>query len=471
MRHRILLILALLCLASPALAVSNCPRSLANLKAALDWGGTGLTLDVFEQWLNALPYPSATSERVSKAAIQELLRTQKAMAGAELYEWEIARAINAGLKERTPHDRIEPFHSEPPVRQSTRMGLGLEVALVDGSIVVERTIEGSSAARNSLKLGDQIEQFGKWVVSVHGAQRVYRELTVREHSENANIRLNVRRGGNLLSFEMKPSIYSLPQNVHTSTIPIENVSVGVMTLREFASPSVESDVARGLDFLCKSQVDGIILDLRGNTGGRVDAVVKIAGYFLGKQKLVIETKPLAPDAQTIPHDTDSLARVHAPILVLVDYGTASAAEILAGVLQHYQMAYIVGTPSFGKGSIQTHDSPEGKAFAGLPVILYTTTSLYYLPNGKTPQRVGLLPDIEMHQPFLTRAHCIVREYALPNSLAAASSPNLVLRPDPLRDWLCAASTHSRVALPNGDFQKEVALSLLLDWIELRSHSE
>lgn len=470
MKPYILHLLALFCLAAaPCLAQPDCARAVAaaNFEVGGDWEGTGLTVDVFEKWLDALPKASPTSERVAQAAASHLWSFSGQPGRTTVNEWEIAQAINAGLKERTPHDRIEPDKTGPVVVPESRVGLGIQYSYHHDSIFIEQVIEDSVSGQHGLKMGDQIEQFGEWTVTEHGTRKVAMQITLKQHDESEPIKLVVRRAGQLLEFELRPSPFSIPQTVEVQTIALAQSTVGIMTLRDFHCVSVERDVARGLDFFRKSKIDGMILDLRGNPGGRVDVVKKVAGYFLGKKRLIISEEPVVPGVRPVHHFTDAQSRLQVPMLILVDFESASAAEVLAGVLQHYQLAYLVGTPTYGKGSVQSPCSDEANVFAGLPVTLYATSSMYYLPCGRTPQRRGLLPDFEVHQPFPTRSQFAVREQQLPNALASAHTWDVGLQPDPLREWLRNSPRTPRVLLPDGDFQKETALKILLEWIALK----
>jgi|GEM_PF-4103030 len=471
MKPCILHILALLCLAAaPSSASPICARAIAaaTFQVGGDWEGSGLTMEVFEKWLEALPESSATSDRIARVATQYLEEIQGGADRTDVTEWEIAHAINAGLKERTPHDRIEPQQTERARPPQSRVGLGIEYSFHRDAIYIERVALDSESARHGLHLGDQIQQFDGWHVSENGPRTVAMKIALKQFNENEPVKLVVRRGHQHLSFDMKPSPFEPLQSVGVHTVQMKKSLAGVMTLRDFHCVSVERDVARGLDTFRKSNIDGLILDLRGNPGGLVDVVKKVAGYFLGKKKLVIAEEPLSAGVRPAYHFTDSQSRLQVPMLILVDSASASAAEVLAGVLQHYQVAYLVGAPTYGKGSVQSSCSAEGLAFAGLPVTLYATSALYYLPCGRTPQRRGLLPDFEVHQPFPTRSQFVVREQELPNSLAADYTWDFNLPPDPLREWLRNSPRTPQLRLPDGDFQKETALKILSEWIALKN---
>jgi C-terminal peptidase prc len=461
MKRWILHSLALLSLwAAPGSASSVCADAVAAapFRVGGDWEETGLSREIFEKWLQALP-KSPVGERVAQVALDHLTGWS---------EWEIAQAINAGLKERTPHDRLERVATEKRSdTPQTRIGIGIEYTFYRNSIVIERVVENSPSAHKGLMLGDQIEQFEEWAVSEHGVRKVAMQIAVSDYRENRPVKVVVRRGQQLLNFELTPSRYEPHPDVRVSMLQMGRDLVGVITLRNFNCPSVERSVARGLDAFRKAKADGLILDLRGNPGGRLDVAKKLAGYFVGKKKLIISEDPLIAGARPADHITDAQSRIQVPMLILVDYASASAAEVLAGVLQYYQVAYLVGTPTYGKGSIQSSDTPESIVFKGLPVTLYATSALYYLPCGRTPQHRGLLPDFEVQQPFFTRAQFLPREQELRNSVAVASSWDPGLAPDPLRDWLRNSPRTPRMQLPDGDIQKEVALKILSEWIALK----
>jgi C-terminal peptidase prc len=465
MKTRLFHCLVLLCLALPAWAAKPCADMVASRHFQAKWEGTGLTRAVFEQWLKKLP-PSATSDRMTRAARLELLRLTSL--GADPAEWEIAAAINAGLKQRTPHDRLEPHSPTSGEERLTRVGIGVEYSLIDGAITLQKIWEGSPASAHGLRMGDQIEQVDQWSVTQDDARRVLFRLSSAQMRRNNTVHLTIRRNGRRLQFSIRPASITAPASVETKVERFGRYLVGMMALSDFSSEYAEQGVAKGLDSFHRQKIQGMILDLRGNLGGRLDVVTKIAGYFLGKKRLLVDEEPLTAEFRHFAHVTHSRERIQAPMMVLVDSSSASAAEVLAGALQHYGLAYLVGTPSYGKGTVQSSESPEALAFNGLPVRIYTTRSLYFLPNGTTPQLTGLVPDFEVHQPFPTPS--FLREHELPFAVKPPATWHPGLDTDPLRDWLRASRLNSTIALPDGDFQKETALQLLMEWMALRGET-
>jgi carboxyl-terminal processing protease len=147
------------------------------------------------------------------------------------------------------------------------------------------------------------------------------------------------------------------------------------------------DVRRGVEEK-NEDLKGLVLDLRNNPGGLLDQAVSVADLFLSQGKLVF-TKGKVKQAKMDFHAKDEKSDIKVPMVVLVNAGTASASEIVAGAIQDHQRGLIVGVPSFGKGSVQTViPLPDG---AGIKL----TTAKYYTPKGRSIQAEGIKPDINL----------------------------------------------------------------------------
>ncbi|MGB9736317.1 MAG: S41 family peptidase, partial [bacterium] len=157
--------------------------------------------------------------------------------------------------------------------------------------------------------------------------------------------------------------------------------------------TTNNELQKALDEIHKktnNDIKGVILDLRNNPGGLLNQAVDVASHFI-KSGLIVYTKGRLPDQQMKFLATGKNVEPDYPMVVLINGGTASASEIVAGALQDHKRAIIVGTPSFGKGSVQTIiPLDDGSA-------LRLTTALYYTPNGKSIQAEGIQPNIIMHE--------------------------------------------------------------------------
>lgn len=268
-------------------------------------------------------------------------------------------------------------------------GLGLEVTLSDGFIQVISPIDNTPAAKAGVKSGDLIIRIDdtpvkgislkKSVELMRGERGTPVLLTIIREGETAPLQIKVRR-----DFINVESV--------RSRLLAENF--GYIRISQFQDKTGK-DLQKALQTLVKDNtrpLQGLVMDLRNNPGGIFEAAVDVADTFLdaqklGDKKLIVYTEGRLPGSEmkAYAHNGDKLQG--APIIVLINGGSASASEIVAGALQDYKRALIVGTQSFGKGSVQTI-FPLDKDY-GLKI----TTALYYTPLGRSIQARGIVPDI------------------------------------------------------------------------------
>jgi len=201
----------------------------------------------------------------------------------------------------------------------------------------------------------------------------------------------------------------------------------------------------------QGDLKGLVLDLRNNPGGILSEAVSVADTFLEKG-MIVYTKGRVNDAQLEFQATPPDVMKGAPMVVMINGGSASASEIVAGALQDHKRALIVGTKSFGKGSVQTiFPMTSGAA-------LKLTTALYYTPSGRSIQAEGIVPDVTLRPMKIAAADEgeTVKESDLTGHLKnSAASKKLVLPPDITGD-----KPDSMENLPNTDYQLYEALNLL-----------
>jgi carboxyl-terminal processing protease len=140
----------------------------------------------------------------------------------------------------------------------------------------------------------------------------------------------------------------------------------------------------------EKNLKGLVLDLRNNPGGLLDQAIKVSDTFLAKDQMIVSIKGRNSESKEYKDEADETLIAHLPIVVLINDGSASASEIVAGALQDHRRAVVMGVKSFGKGSVQTVIPLEKNHGA-----LRLTTSLYYTPSGKSIQASGIQPDIEV----------------------------------------------------------------------------
>ncbi|APZ41744.1 S41 family peptidase [Acidihalobacter ferrooxydans] len=262
-------------------------------------------------------------------------------------------------------------------------GLGIVVAADKGFIKVISPIDGTPAQRAGIKAGDIIIRINGTSVRDMGLDQAVQMMRGKPGS---TVKLEIARPGTAkpLNFTLKREIIKVDSVKSRMLEP----GFGYVRISSFQS-NTTADLQRALrtlDAQNKAPLKGLVLDLRNNPGGLLNAAVGVSNTFLNKG-LIVYTKGRIADADRRFKATAGDLLHGAPIVVLVNGGTASAAEIVSGALQDNHRAIIVGTRTFGKGSVQTI-LPLSRDTA-----LKITTALYYTPDGRSIQAKGIEPNI------------------------------------------------------------------------------
>src|SRR5438093_8285974 len=332
----------------------------------------------------------------------------------------ITEAINGMLTGLDPHSAYldqEAFRELQVGTQGQFGGLGIEVGMEDGFVKVISPIEDTPAFKAGVKPGDLIIKLDDTPVKSMTLNDAVKRMRGKP---NTQITLTITRKG-----ETVPIIVTLTRAIiKVQSVKSKMIEPGYAWLRvsQFQEATAENMV-KHLDGLFKQgQVKGLILDLRGDPGGLLHGVVAISSAFLPQKSLVVSTDGRAEDARkkfyASPDDyarrgddvLKSLPQAvkSVPMVVLVNGGSASASEIVAGALQNHKRAKVTGTQSFGKGSVQTI-MPLGNNTA-----IKLTTARYYTPGGRSIQALGITPDIIVEDPSDTATR--VREADLQRHL-------------------------------------------------------
>ncbi|GGE03414.1 peptidase S41 [Tsuneonella deserti] len=269
-------------------------------------------------------------------------------------------------------------------------GLGLSVVLDDGAVKVVSPFKGSPADKMGIKAGDYITHLDGQLV--YGGELDDAVAKMRGPA-GSSIRLTIFRPGRDEPFDVTVTRGVI--DLEPVTHKLEAGNVGYISVNEF-SRDVGSDVFAAWQALKREaagRMNGLVLDLRQNPGGSLDEAVALSDLFLDKGQIVSQRgrakgESLVYDAESV-FKGDMAAGV--PVVVLIDAGSASASEIVAGALQDHRRAVIMGERSFGKGSVQTL-LPLGETAA-----LKLTTARYYTPSGHSVQEGGIDPDIQVPQ--------------------------------------------------------------------------
>jgi len=260
-------------------------------------------------------------------------------------------------------------------------GIGIEVDRSDERIWVITPIAGSPAARSGIRSGDEIIAVDGQAIDADSLQEAIERL--RGHA-GSKVRLTIRRDDKAIDYEMRRQVIRVA-SVHKEFL---GPSYGYVRINQF-SENTARELSRAVDELQDANggmLEGLVLDLRNNPGGVLDAAVEVSDLFLDSGVIVTADGRTADARFTrSAHRGDILDG--AEMVVLVNKGSASASEIVAGALQDQARAVIVGTSTFGKGLVQTVlPLSQGRA-------IKLTTSRYYTPSGDSIHEIGITPDI------------------------------------------------------------------------------
>src|SRR5450755_51419 len=266
-------------------------------------------------------------------------------------------------------------------------GVGIEVSLEDGQVVVITPLDGSPAADAGIRPGDVIATIDGVAVNANTLSDTIERMRGKEGTE---VKIGIMREGSAepLQFTLKRSRVQL----HSVKAELPESGYGYVRIAQFSDAT--GDELRGaLRELRKRNggpLKGLVLDMRNNPGGVLEAAVAVADEFLDGG-VIVSAKGRTPESNFEMKATPGDDLNGAPIVVLVNGGSASAAEIVAGALKDHHRAVLMGRTTFGKGSVQTVMPLSGDR------ALKLTTSLYYTPSGVSINHRGIAPDIELER--------------------------------------------------------------------------
>jgi carboxyl-terminal processing protease len=326
----------------------------------------------------------------------------------------IDKAIQGMVSGLDPHSAFlspDDFKELQIDTQGEFTGIGVSITLKDGFVTVISPIEGTPAYKAGIKAGDRIIKVnGKPTRDLREAVKLIRgpkgtEVTVTIAREESK----------------KPIDFKIIRDV----IPVESVKAvelkpgyGYVWVTNFRENTTE-DLVAALDKLesGKTPLKGLILDLRDDPGGLLDQAIEVSDLFLDKG-IILSIRGREEKNNQVFKATPNQTKRTYPIVVLINGGTASASEIVAGALQDQKRALIMGTTSFGKGSVQSVERlRDGYA-------IKLTIARYYTPSGRSIQAKGIVPDIIVKRQFITKENTsfanesMIREKDLKNHLEA-----------------------------------------------------
>jgi carboxyl-terminal processing protease len=297
----------------------------------------------------------------------------------------VSGAINGMLSSLDPHSAYltpELYKELQMDTQGRFGGLGIEITVRGGILTVVSPIEDTPAAKAGVKPGDQIfkieDEFTKDMTLVDAVKKM-------RGPRGTKITISIKREGvpELINFTL------VRDTIRVQSVRSRNLEegYGYIRLAQFQERS-DRDLQRSLEKMAaeKSGIKGVVLDLRNNPGGLLTQAVRIADLFLDSGMIVYTDGRIESQKQKYFAQKDG-SWMDFPMVVLVNGGSASASEIVAGALQDHKRAVVLGTKTFGKGSVQTILPLDDSS------ALRLTTARYFTPKGRSIQAAGIVPDI------------------------------------------------------------------------------
>ena len=304
----------------------------------------------------------------------------------------IEAAINGMLSSLDPHSSYLPPDDFADMRVQTRGsfgGLGIEVTQEDGFVKVVSPMDGTPAAEAGIKSGD-------FITAVNGESLMGLPLDEAVDKMRgpigSEVKVTIVREGEKKPFDVTLTRDTIKLTAVKGSHDDNTVILRISTFNDQTFPNLQSSIKEQVKELGgMDKVDGFILDLRNNPGGLLTQAIKVSDAFLDKGEIVSTRGRNPQDSERFNATPGDLADGK-PIVVLINGGSASASEIVTGALQDHHRAIVVGTKSFGKGSVQTVMPIQGEGAMRL------TTARYYTPSGRSIQNLGISPNVVVPQP-------------------------------------------------------------------------
>ncbi len=308
----------------------------------------------------------------------------------------IESAINGMLKSLDPHSSYMNQKTLQEMQVQTRGefgGLGIEVTMENGVIKVVSPIDDTPAWRAGVKSGDYVTHLdGEPIQGLTLAQAVKK----MRGPINSDIVLTIVRKGTEGAFDITITRDVIQIQSVRGRAEGDVIYLRVTSFTEKTDSGIRKQVNR-IKQEIDGKISGIILDLRNNPGGLLDQAVAVSDAFLDDGRIVSTRDRREDDGQLYMANPGDLADGK-PIIVLINGGSASASEIVAGALQDHKRGIVLGTKSFGKGSVQTIMPLGGRG------AIRMTTALYYTPSGNSIQAKGIVPDVEVEQSVVQKVN-------------------------------------------------------------------
>ena len=297
-------------------------------------------------------------------------------------------AINGVLQSLDPYSAYmnqEMFDSMETETKGAFGGLGIEVGMEAGVVKVISPIDDTPASRAGVKAGDYIVRIDN--VQVQG-KTLMEAVNLMRGPPGAPIEITIRRKGEKKAIVVK--IVREIIQVKSVTAKVIDENIGYFRLTAFNENSGKQLKSKIDEIKAENEIDKFILDLRNNPGGLLTQAIKISDFFLDDGEIVsTRGRNKRENRKWFAKKGDQINGK--PLIVLINYGSASASEIVAGALKDHKRAILIGENSYGKGSVQSIIPLKNQGAIRL------TISKYYLPSGKSISEVGVIPDFEVEE--------------------------------------------------------------------------
>jgi len=395
--------------------------------AVLADGGTDRSLKIF-----SMVYALIQNDYVDKIPAQPVLDSA-------------IRGMVASLDPHSEYMTPQEYHDLEINTQGRFGGVGIKITTSGTRIIVQAPIDDSPAFRAGIKSGDEIIRVDGQSTKVLGLGNAVRKMRGKP---GTHVVLTIFRKGvfSARDFDLTREVIK----IHTVKYRMLKDHIGYVLVREF-SENTARDLDGAMKKLAHLGMQALVIDLRNNPGGLLTSAVDVSSLFVPDHKVVVSMKGRRQSRSFYSHGGDEFP--HLPIVILVNTETASAAEIVSGALQDYHRSTILGTQTFGKGSVQTIlPLFDGSA-------LRLTTARYFTPSGRSIQDYGITPDIIVKEniPSGVRSIAVPREVDLKHHF---------LNPDGKehREQIPEANIQKHLVYPipkgQADNQLEYALRLL-----------
>lgn len=365
-------------------------------------------------------------------------------------------AIKGMLNSLDPHSGFMPPDAYKEMQVDTKGefgGLGIQIGIKDGALAVIAPIEDTPAFNAGIKAGDKIIKISNELtkdMSLHDA------VSKMRGPKGTSVVITIMREGwkETRDFTIVRDIIKV-KSVKAKVI---EGNIGYVKLNQFQERT-SSDLAASLADITKEQVTSLILDLRNNPGGLLNSAVEVSGQFLAPGKVVVFIKGRSGEKTEYRTESEGAAEPGGekikllktmPMIVLVNQGSASASEIVAGALKDWNRAVVLGVQTFGKGSVQSViPLSDGSG-------LRLTTARYYTPKGISIQSTGITPDIvvKLEQKGDAKEHPVIREKDLERHLRNDQSDEKTKEPEEMAPIEISEKD---------DVQLQRAIDLLKSW--------